>query len=251
VPTLLLIRHGRTAANATGVLSGWTPGVALDEHGVGQARNLAERLAQVPFAAVVASPLQRTVETAKFLLAGGAEGVARPKLTRDRRIGEVKYGEWQNEKLSALAKQPLWKTVQSYPSQVTFPGGESLRAMQARAVEAIREHDAQIGTTAGEDAVWVAVSHGDVIKAILADALGTHLDNFQRITVDPCSVSIVRYAPTRPFVVRVNDGAGTDFGSLLAPPKRPAGRRRRAAGATAGDAAVGGGSGTGASASTR
>jgi len=246
VPTLLLIRHGRTAANTAGVLSGWTAGVGLDDHGVGQARGLAERLSTVPFAAVVASPLQRTVETAKFLIAGGAEGTARPRLQRDRRIGEVKYGDWQNQKLTALAKEPLWKAVQSYPSQVTFPGGESLRSMQARAVEAIREHDAQVAADAGPDAVWVAVSHGDVIKAILADALGTHLDHFQRITVDPCSVSIVRYAPSRPFVVRTNDGAGTDFAALLAPP--PARKRRRRA---TSDAPVGGGAGTGSSPGAR
>ncbi len=239
MPTLLLIRHGRTSANTAGVLAGWTPGVSLDDTGVTQARALAERLGDVPVAAVVASPLQRTVETAKFLLAGGAESVARPKLQRDKRLGEVKYGEWENRKLSTLAKEPLWRTVQGYPSQVTFPGGESLRSMQARAVEAIRDHDRAVAEAAGEDAIWVAVSHGDVIKAILADALGTHLDHFQRISADPCSVSIITYTPMRPFVVRMND-SGTELGKVLARPPRKPGRRRKAAAA---DAVVGGGAG--------
>ncbi|HEY8789748.1 MAG TPA: MSMEG_4193 family putative phosphomutase [Actinopolymorphaceae bacterium] len=239
MPTLLLIRHGRTSANTTGVLAGWTPGVTLDDTGVVQARALAERLGEVPFASVVASPLQRTVETAKFLLAGGVEGIARPKLIRDKRLGEVKYGEWENRKLSTLAKEPLWRTVQGYPSQVTFPGGESLRAMQARAVEAIREHDRRVAEESGEDAIWVAVSHGDVIKSIIADAMGTHLDHFQRISVDPASVSIITYTALRPFVVRMND-SGAALTSVLARPPRKPGRRRRAAVV---DAAVGGGAG--------
>ncbi|MCW2569133.1 MAG: Phosphoglycerate mutase [Mycobacterium sp.] len=235
--TLLLLRHGRTTANASGVLAGWTPGVALDEVGRGQAESVATRLAQVPLAAVVSSPLDRCQETATALLAAGRDGL---KLETDDRIGECRYGDWTGRPLKDLAKEPLWKVVQQHPSAAVFPGpeGEGLAQTQARAVTAIREWDARVAAEHGPDAVWVACSHGDVIKAVLADALGMHLDLFQRIVVDPCSVSVVRYTETRPFVVRVND-VGGDVASLI-PPTKKKGRRRRAADS---DAVVGGGAG--------
>jgi probable phosphomutase (TIGR03848 family) len=156
------------------------------------------------------------------------------------RLGEARYGDWTGRPLKELAKEPLWRVVQAHPSAVTFPGehGESMLGMQLRAVEAVREHDAAVARAHGDDAVWVAVSHGDVIKSVLADALGMHLDAFQRIVVDPCSVSVVRYTPLRPFALRVNDTGG-DLAGLVAKP-RPR-RRRRAASS---DAVVGGSTGT-------
>jgi probable phosphomutase (TIGR03848 family) len=134
-----------------------------------------------------------------------------------------------------LAKDPLWKVVQSHPSAVTFPGpeGEPLAETQSRAVAAVRDWNARVEREAGPDALWLACSHGDVIKAIVADALGLHLDLFQRISADPCSVTVIRYTELRPFVVRMNDTGG-DVSALI-PPKR---RRRRKPGS---DAAVGGG----------
>ncbi len=228
--TVLLVRHGRTAANASGVLAGWTPGVALDERGREQAAALGARLSAVPLATVVTSPLERCRETASALVGKrGIEPVA------DNRLGECRYGEWTGKELKRLAKDPLWKVVQAHPSGAVFPGpdGESMRAMQQRAVDAVREHDSRLD----EGAVWVAVSHGDVIKAVVADALGLHLDHFQRIVVDPCSVTAVAYTPTRPFLLRLND-VGGDLGTLV-PPKRRGRRRARAA-----DAVVGGGAGT-------
>jgi broad specificity phosphatase PhoE len=114
--------------------------------------------------------------------------------------------------------------------------------MQHRAVAAVREHDAAVAAAHGDDAVWVAVSHGDVIKALLADALGMHLDAFQRIVVDPCSVSVVRYTPLRPFALRLNDTGGDLSGFAPAPRRgrrRPAARRRPASS----DAVVGGSAG--------
>jgi probable phosphomutase (TIGR03848 family) len=230
VTTVLLVRHGRTSANGAGVLAGWTEGVSLDDTGRAQVGALAGRLASVPLAAVVTSPLQRCVETTDLLLAE-RDGVARHV---EERVGEVRYGDWSGQELKRLAKDPLWKVVQSHPSAMTFPGagGEALRDVQTRAVEAVREWNARVG----DDAVYAVVSHGDVIKAVLADALGMHLDQFQRIVVDPASVSIVTYTPLRPFVIRANDGGG-DL-SFLAPSKR---RRRRRASST--DAAVGGGGG--------
>jgi probable phosphomutase (TIGR03848 family) len=227
VTTVLLVRHGVTAANQGGVLAGWTPGVGLADQGVDQARVLGERLAEIPVAAIISSPLDRCLQTAEALAAGREVSVE-----TDDRLGEAKYGDWTGKELKVLAKDPLWKVVQAHPSAVTFPGGEALREMQARAVEAVREHNARLGP----DATWIAVSHGDVIKGILADALGMHLDGFQRIMVDPASVSVVRYTDLRPFVVRTNDRGGA-VADLMPPKKRS--RRRRASS----DAVVGGGSG--------
>jgi len=240
VTTVLLVRHGRTTANASGVLAGWSPGVGLDESGLAQATALGERLRPVPVACVVTSPLQRCRETADALLAARD---ATP-LEVDDRIGECRYGDWTGREIKALAKDPLWRVVQAHPSAAVFPGpeGEPLRATQARAVEAVRDWNARLG----DDATYVVVSHGDVIKAIVADALGLHLDQFQRIHVDPASLTVVRYTTLRPFLVRLNDRGGP-VDDLL-PPKRK--RRRRAArGSTAAaaesDAVVGGGAGDG------
>lgn len=230
MPTVLLIRHGRTAANVSGTLAGWTEGVVLDDAGRAQAAALADRLRALPLRAIVTSPLERTRETAAALLAG-REGT--PEHV-DERLGEVRYGDWTGQPLKTLAKDPLWKAVQGHPSSVTFPGGESMRSMQERAVSAVREWNARLG----EDATWAAVSHGDVIKAVAADALGLHLDQFQRIQVDPCSVTVIRYTQLRPFVIRLNDVGGS-FEGLL-PPKP--GRRRRG-GSRSSDAVVGGGAG--------
>jgi probable phosphomutase (TIGR03848 family) len=243
VPTLVLVRHGRTTANVSGTLAGWTPGVHLDERGQEQAAATAARLSAVPLARIVSSPLERCQETAAVIRATAGEGVARPEPVLDERWGECRYGDWTGQPLKTLAKDPLWRVVQAHASAVTFPGGESLRAVQARAVDAARETDALVAAEAGPDAVWVAVSHGDVIKALLADALGMHLDEFQRIVVDPASVSVVRYTDLRPFVLRVNDTGG-ELASLAPPPKkgrRAGSARARKAGS---DAAVGGGAGT-------
>lgn len=231
--TVLLVRHGRTTANGAGVLAGWTEGVGLDDTGREQTRSLAARLRPVPLAAVVTSPLQRCLETVDLLLAD------RDPVDRhlDERVGEVHYGDWSGRELKKLAKDPLWKVVQAHPSAMVFPGegGEAMRDMQARAVAAVREWNSRLG----EDAVYAVVSHGDVIKSVLADALGLHLDQFQRLVVDPSSVSVVTYTTLRPFVVRANDGGG-DL-SFLAPRTT----RRRSRGPRSSDAAVGGGGGTG------
>ena len=233
--TVILVRHGRTDANATGVLAGRLPGVALDGTGTGQADAVGERLAAVRLADVVTSPLERCRQTARAITARQEGGL---RARTEKGLSECDYGEWQGRPLKELAKDALWRTVQSQPSAVTFPGGESMRAMQDRAVAAVRRHDARVAAESGADAVWVAVSHGDVIKSLLADALGTHLDLFQRIHVDPASVSIVRYTESRPIVLATNTHAG-DL-AWLNPPKRRRGRART------GDAVVGGGAGPGA-----
>jgi probable phosphomutase (TIGR03848 family) len=231
VSTVLLVRHGLTAMTGP-VLAGHTPGVHLDERGIKQAEAVAARIGVLPLKAVVTSPLERCVDTADVIARVQAEAGHSVERHVDERIIECRYGDWTGKAIKDLAKDPMWKTVQTQPSAARFPGGESLGEVSARAIDAIREWDANFG----EDAIWVACSHGDVIKAILADALGLHLDQFQRIVVDPCSVSVVRYTATRPYVLRSND-----IGSPLdpyVPPKRKA--RRRSA-----DATVGGGAGAG------
>lgn len=225
--TVLLVRHGLTAMTGP-VLAGWTPGVDLDDRGQEQARMLAERLYRVPLTAIVASPLERCQQTAAALAAGRELAVS----TEDR-VGECHYGDWTGQNLKTLSKDPLWRVVQAHPSAARFPGGEALRDTQARAVGAVRDWNARLGP----DATYAVVSHGDVIKALLADALGLHLDLFQRIVVDPCSLSVIRYTELRPFVARLND-VGGGVADLL-PPKRK-GRRRRTASS---DAPVGGGAG--------
>jgi len=228
--TVLLVRHGRTTANAQGVLAGRTPGVRLDATGRAQADATARRLAAVPLVAVVTSPLVRCRETARAVV---GQQESEPVLTVEPGITECDYGDWQGGALAELAKEPLWAVVQRQPSAAAFPGGESLAAMQARSVEAVRRHDADLEARHGAGAVWAAVAHGDIIKAVLADALGMHLDLFQRIAVGPASVSVVRYGPHRPQVVAVNTDAGDLSWLRAATP--------------AGDAPVGGGSGHAAS----
>ncbi len=237
MPTVLLVRHGRTPANASGLLAGRSPGVLLDDVGRDQATTLAAQLSGIRLDRVVSSPLERTLATAQALVAvGGTTRRPRPEVTTDDRLLECDYGDWTGRAISELVKEPAWRTVQAHPSAVQFPGGETLRGVQQRAVDAVRAHDAAVEAEHGPHAVWVAVSHGDVIKAVLADALGTHLDAFQRIVVDPCSVSVVSYAPLRPFVLRTN-GSGLGLEGLVAPPKK---RRRRTASS---DAVPGGGAG--------
>ena len=226
--TVLLLRHGRTTSNADGGLAGRSP-VELDETGRAQSVAVGARLASLPLAAVVTSPLPRCVSTVGLALPGAA-------YAEEERLIECGYGDWEGQPLKKLAKDKLWPVVQVHPSAVTFPGsgGESMAEMSARAVAAVRDWDRRVTAEHGPDALWLACSHGDVIKAIIADALGVHLDLFQRIVVDPASLTIIRYTPVRPFVLRVNDTGG-DLAAL-----RPRPRRRRRSG-TGSDAAVGGG----------
>ena len=248
--TVLLVRHGRTAANTAGVLAGWTPGIGLDDHGRQQAETMAARIAAagIEIRRVVSSPLQRCQETAAIVAATVADGIP---VEEDGRLGEAHYGSWTGRKLAELAKEDLWRVVQDQPSAARFPDGdefpgESMAQMQSRALDAVRSLDAEVEKAHGPDAVWVAVSHGDVIKAVLADAAGAHLDQFQRILVDPASVSVVRYTARRPFLLRSNDNGG-DLGGLKPPPPKPPESpgtpSESPPEADRGDAAVGGGAG--------
>ena len=243
---VLLVRHGLTAGTGS-VLTGRTPGIGLDDRGRDQAAALAARLAGVALDAIVSSPLQRCRETADAIAAArDGHPVA---VTEDARFAEVAYGDWTGKPIKRLTKEPLWRVVQAHPSAVRFPGpdGESLPGVQARAVAAIRDWNTRLGPKAA----YLVCSHGDVIKSILADSLGMHLDMFQRIQVDPCSVSVIRYTPLRPFVIRMND-----TGTGLPKPAGPAGAESAAgrpgtengqtaghSGMSEGDAVIGGGAG--------
>jgi probable phosphomutase (TIGR03848 family) len=230
--TLLLLRHGLTKLTGP-VLAGRAPGLHLDERGEAQAAAVATRLAVLPLAAIVTSPLERCTDTAAVVREAQEEAGREPAWEVDDRLVECGYGDWTGRAIKDLTKDPIWKVVQTHPSAARFPAGESLSEMSARAVAAVRDWDARLGP----DAIWVACSHGDVIKAILADALGLHLDQFQRIVVDPCSVSVVRYTDTRPYVLRANDVSG-ELSAFAPPAKKP--RRRKSS-----DATVGGGAGGG------
>jgi probable phosphomutase (TIGR03848 family) len=234
---VVVVRHGLTSSTGK-ALTGWLPGIALDDRGEAQAAAVGERLAQLPLAAIVSSPLERCVQTATAIAArqAGSDHASPPAVTIDEGIGECHYGDWTGQPLRKLAHEPLWRVVQAHPSAVRFPGpdGESMPAMQQRAVAAVRDWNARLGA----NATYLICSHGDVIKAILADALGMHLDMLQRIQVDPCSLSVIRYTTLRPFVLRMND-TGADA-AALAGLARTTERRRAVA-----DAAIGGGAGSG------
>lgn len=210
--TVILLRHGRSTANTALTLAGRTPGVSLDETGLSQAAALRSRLDGLPVEAVIRSPLLRCRQTIEPL----AETLGLDPLIEDGLI-EVDYGDWTGRPLKDLVSEHMWSVVQQHPSSAVFPGGESLAGMATRAVEAVRHHDRRLAQQAGRDVLWVACSHGDVIKSVLADAYGMHLDQFQRIVVDPASVSVVRYTTHRPFILRVNDTGG-DLAGLRGEP---------------------------------
>jgi len=203
VMTVVLVRHGRSTANTSGVLAGRLPGVTLDDHGQAQAATIAQRLAGTRFDRLVSSPLDRCLQTlAPFSASSGLP------VEIDDRFAEVDYGDWSGRALKDLVSEPLWRTVQQHPSAAVFPAGEGLATVSARAAAALRD----IRAAATTDQTVLVCSHGDVIKSILADALGMHLDAFQRIVVAPSSISVIRYTPLRPFVERINDTG--DLGSI-------------------------------------
>ncbi|WP_328357424.1 MSMEG_4193 family putative phosphomutase [Mycobacterium sp. NBC_00419] len=211
--TVILLRHGRSTSNTAHTLAGRTEGVELDDKGRAQAAALPDRVEGLPIAALVRSPLLRCQMTLEPL----AEALGLDPVV-DERLAEVDYGQWTGRALKDLVKEPLWSVVQHQPSAAVFPDGEGLAQVQARAVAAIREHDRRLAEQHGNDVLWVACTHGDVIKSVVADALGAHLDSFQRITADPASMSVIRYTPVRPFVIHVNHTGGQLASVLRAPP---------------------------------
>lgn len=213
--TVILLRHGRSVSNTSHTLAGRSEGVGLDEKGQAQAQELVERVSGLPIRALIRSPQLRCRLTLEPLAAAlGLEPAV------DERLAEVDYGAWTGRKLGELMSEPLWAVVQQQPSAAVFPDGEGLADVQSRAVAAVRQHDRQLAEQHGADTLWVACTHGDVIKAVVADALGTHLDSFQRITADPASMSVIRYTSLRPFVVHLNHTGATLASALRTPPSK-------------------------------
>ena len=210
---LVLIRHAHSEANAAGILSGRLPNVHLSEKGIVQAEDLAVRLGEFPIANLRISPMERCFET----ISPWINSIVLPKYPKfepmiDQELTEVDYGAWSGKKLAVLSRNKLWKTVQESPSRMYFPRGEGIAQMQSRAMKSVHEAVA----TSGKGSA-VIVSHGDVIKSIVASALGMHLDEFQRIVIDPASISILDFTTTKPRTLLLNDSRSVVTHLLIAP----------------------------------
>ena len=212
---LVLIRHAHSEANAAGILSGRLPNVHLSEKGTSQSENLAVRLGNFTLSSLRISPMERCFETVSPWI----NSVVLPNNPKfqpeiDSNLTEVDYGTWSGKKLAMLSKNKLWKIVQDSPSRMYFPDGEGIAQMQARAMSSVHEAVSAKGKGSA-----VIVSHGDVIKSIIASALGMHLDEFQRIVIDPASVSILDFSTTKPRTLLLNDSRSV-VTELLVEPKR-------------------------------
>jgi probable phosphomutase (TIGR03848 family) len=196
---VVLVRHGVTAQTGP-LLSGRLPGIDLSEKGVEQAEHAAARLASLAVAAVYASPIERTTQTAQRI----AARFGLPVIALDGVI-EADYGEWTGGKIADLAKTEEWKVVQVAPSRARFPGGESIREMQARVVGAL---DAVVAQHPHE--TIVVVSHADPIKSAIAHYAGTHLDLFQRVFVSPASITVLEFHAFGVSLVKCNDTGNLD-----------------------------------------
>lgn len=198
---VVLIRHAHSEANAKALLSGRTVGVHLSPKGHTQSQDLIARLGRLKVATLRISPLERCSETINpwWDTVGKAHNPS-IELIRDENLNEVDYGDWSGKKLALLSKNKLWHTVQNSPSAMYFPSGEGLAQMQERAMRAVHE-----ATSTRKKGAVVFVSHGDVIKSIVASALGMHLDSFQRLVIDPASVNVIDFSGTKPRVLLLND----------------------------------------------
>ena len=210
---VVLIRHAHSQANAKGLLSGRIPGVNLSPTGQKQSQELITRLGNFKVAALRVSPLERCLQTiSPWWNEVGKKNNPRVELIQDQGLIEVDYGKWSGKKLAVLSTQKLWKTVQNTPSAMYFPEGEGLAQMQERAMRAVHESL----TTKSKGAV-VLVSHGDVIKSIVACALGMHLDGFQRIVIDPASITVLDFSDKNPRILLLNDSRANLESFLNAP----------------------------------
>lgn len=180
--TIYLLRHGHSTANAKSILAGRDASVLLSARGADQAQSVLQELGTRKFAKLYSSPMPRCIETLKPLA-----NKVDLKIEKVKELIEMEYGDWSGKKLSILSQNKLWSQIQARPSLVRFPKGESFTEMQARALESI-------SALALPGKEILVCSHGDVIKAIVAGLLGLHLDNFQRLTIDPASITVVELA---------------------------------------------------------
>lgn len=205
---IILLRHAHSIANESGILAGQLPGISLSKKGAKQAVDLVDRIGKVSFDSIRMSPMQRCQETlAPWLESSHSNGLK--KFILDEKLIEMNYGSWSGKKLNSLAKQPLWKIIQNTPSKVEFPQGERMTAMQKRAVASINEVvlEKSKGT-------HLFVSHGDVIKAIVATLLKMKLDNFQSLVIDPASITMLEYDGESARLILFNDNLTHLEGSL-------------------------------------
>lgn len=209
-----LLRHGHSSANGLGILAGRDNSVKLSEIGLKQAESLIPVLADPSFDLILSSPIFRCQETLYPFLESTTSQREQAELRLEDRLQEMDYGDWSGKKLGVLSKKPLWKTIQARPSIVRFPNGESFAEMSERVNSAL--HDI---LNTGTKRVLVC-SHGDVIKAIIAQSLGLHLDQFQRIIIDPASISAIQMSTEGAQVIKVNDTSHLPKSPGKAKPKK-------------------------------
>jgi probable phosphoglycerate mutase len=199
--TIYLLRHGENDfIGKSHKLAGWLPDVHLNDRGRLQAEALAEILSSTKIDAIYASPLDRTLETARPL--AKAKGL---EIKKRKGIGEIGYGRWEGKTLKALSKRKLWPIIQNTPSLARFPDGESFVEAQDRVVA---EVEALRAIHKSPKAAFACVTHADVIKLIIAHYMGIPLDLFQRIVVMPASISILKIDQV-PRLITLNDMRAT------------------------------------------
>lgn len=194
--TILFIRHGQNDFVGSGKLAGWLPDVHLNDVGRTQAQALADGLAELKLDAVYASPLERTMET--------AEPIARTQglqVQPRNGLGEIRYGRWQGRSLKSLRKLKAWGRIQLQPSLARFPDGESFAEAQARIVAEVED----LRRKNRGKKIIACVSHADMIKLAVAHYLGLPLDLFQRLIVEPASVSALSVGKNHIHLIRLND----------------------------------------------
>jgi probable phosphomutase (TIGR03848 family) len=199
VARLVFIRHAHSTANDAGILSGQLPGISLSKKGRKQAQDLVDRIGASSFDSVRVSPMQRCEETiAPWINSHYSRGMKSYQI--DESLIEMDYGSWSGRKLSSLSREKMWKQIQERPSTVQFPQGERMKAMQKRALTSIS--DALLEKKNG---THLFVSHGDVLKAVVASLLKMKLDDFQTLVIDPASVTVIDFDGVKSRLLAFND----------------------------------------------
>ena len=197
--TFIFLRHGHSAANASGTLTGQLPGIGLSSEGKKDAAALIERIGKNRVDRVHLSPIERCQLTIDPWLRSTYSRSIESLQILDG-LTEIDFGDWSGKKLSSLRRKPLWKDVQNNPSTVTFPGGESFRKAQRRAVESVESIRA-----IRAEKTHLIVSHSDTIKLIVAHYLGQRLDEFQKLEIAPASFTIFKGDSKRVSLITLNN----------------------------------------------
>lgn len=196
---LVFIRHAHSTANDAGILSGQLPGISLSKKGKKQAQELVERLGASSFDSIRVSPMQRCEETiAPWINSRYSRGMKSYQI--DESLIEMNYGTWSGRKLSSLSREKMWKEIQERPSTVQFPQGERMKAMQKRALMSISD-----ALEEKKNGTHLFVSHGDVLKALVASLLKMKLDDFQSLVIDSASVTVIDFDGSKSRLLAFND----------------------------------------------